>query len=176
MDFEELELALPRVEAWIDEYISAHREAAVPLTTRGFSRLGLYFSPNTLQIAQVAYVPKVVTPPLGQLGISGFNDFEYGSYEGITYKDFVFIDSSRCASESLHFHEAVHIVQWRELGYMKFLLLYAKGLAEDGYRNCVLEVMAYQSQKEFDKGTLISDFEMKVAQMVRHEAEEAGFG
>lgn len=110
------------------------------------------------------------------VGVSGFNDFEYGSYEGITYKDFVFIESSRRASESLHFHEAVHIVQWRELGSRKFLLLYAKGLAEDGYRNCVLEIMAYRSQEEFDKRTPIPEFEMTVAQMVRHEAEEAGLG
>ncbi|MDD5327011.1 MAG: hypothetical protein PHY02_04245 [Phycisphaerae bacterium] len=176
MDLRELESALPRVEAWIDGYISAHREVAVPLATRGFSRLGLYFSHSTLQTTQVAYVPKVITPPLEQLGVSGFNDFEHGSYWGITYKDFFFIDSSLRDSESDHFHEAVHIVQWRELGAKKFLFLYAKGLKEDGYWNCVLEVMAYQNQTKFDKGTPIPNFEMELAQVVRHEAERAGLG
>ena len=174
-EFDSLISALPRVESWIDQYISEHCSSAVPLVARGFSRLGAYFLPDTLRTARVVYVPKVVTPPLGALGIDGFTAFEQGCYQGITYKDYLFVESSHRDSESLHFHETVHIVQWRELGPLDFLFLYAKGLAEDGYDNCPLEFMAYRTQQEFENGTRIPDFEPKLIQMVRDEARNAGF-
>ena len=53
--------------------------------------------------------------------------------------------------ESLHFHELVHVIQWRLLGPEKFLAFYADGLERFGYRNSPLEVMAYNLQDRFDR-------------------------
>jgi hypothetical protein len=48
--------------------------------------------------------------------------------------------------------ELVHVVQWQVLGPKDFLLLYAAGLAESGYRDCAPEAMAYDHQRRFDAG------------------------
>jgi hypothetical protein len=49
-----------------------------------------------------------------------------------------------------HFHELIHILQWRILGPERFLWLYADGLERFGYRNSPLEIMAYELQERFD--------------------------
>jgi len=53
--------------------------------------------------------------------------------------------------ESLHFHELVHVIQWRLLGPEKFLALYADGLERFGYRKSPLERMAFRLQKRFER-------------------------
>ncbi len=70
---------------------------------------------------------------------------------GITYLDTYFVRADEAQSESLHFHELVHVIQWRLLGPEKFLALYADGLERFGYRNSPLEVMAYELQERFER-------------------------
>jgi hypothetical protein len=65
--------------------------------------------------------------------------------------------------ESLHFHELVHVVQWRILGPERFLWAYADGLERFGYRNSPLEVVAYDLQERFDAGVKPFDVEAEVA-------------
>jgi hypothetical protein len=55
------------------------------------------------------------------MGLERFSDFERMDAEGITYLDTYFVLAERAADESLHFHELVHVVQWRILGPEKFL-------------------------------------------------------
>ena len=45
--------------------------------------------------------------------------------------------------EAIHFHELIHVIQWRLLGPEDFLKSYANGLDEFGYENSPLEKMAY---------------------------------
>jgi hypothetical protein len=75
------------------------------------------------------------------------------SFDGITFKDTFFVREDR-QSESLHFHELVHVVQWARLGPDKFLLAYAVGLAQLGYEKSPLEQMAYDLQAQFEGGKL----------------------
>ena len=58
------------------------------------------------------------------------------------------------SSESLHFHELVHIVQWARLGVDNFLLAYGLGFILGGYEQSPLEQMAYTLQRSFENGTL----------------------
>src|ERR1035437_3419422 len=88
--------------------------------------------------------------PLSALGLREFADFENQPARGITYLDTYFLWRADATDESLHFHELVHVVQWQVLGPKDFLLLYAAGLAESGYRDCRLEAMAYDHQRRFD--------------------------
>jgi hypothetical protein len=70
---------------------------------------------------------------------------------GITYLNTCFVRADQSHSESLHFHELVHVIQWRLLGPEKFLALSADGLERFGYRNSPLEVMAYNLQDRFER-------------------------
>lgn len=72
---------------------------------------------------------------------------------GITYKDTFFINQAY-STESLHFHELIHVVQWERLGVDNFLLAYGVGLMHFGYKNSPLEQMAYLLQGRFDNGEL----------------------
>jgi hypothetical protein len=70
---------------------------------------------------------------------------------GITYLDTYFVRADHIHDESLHFHELVHVIQWRLLGPEEFLERYADGLERFGYRNSPLEVMAYDLQGRFER-------------------------
>jgi hypothetical protein len=73
---------------------------------------------------------------------------------GITFKDTFFLQQDK-SSESLHFHELVHIVQWARLGVDNFLLAYGLGfILGGGYEQIPLEHMAYTLQRSFENGTL----------------------
>jgi hypothetical protein len=85
------------------------------------------------------------------MGLPELAAFEQGGYAGITYKNMYFMSAAHCGNESIHFHELVHVVQWRTLGVEKFLLAYAAGLANNGYQDSPLEAMAYRLQHYFDQ-------------------------
>ena len=116
----------------------------------GFSRPPYYYPQNILTTAKVVVLPKVPMPPLSAMGLDRFSDFEQMEAGGITYLDTYFVRADLAHSESLHFHELVHVIQWRLLGPEKFLALYADGLERFGYEHSPLEEMAYEFQDRFD--------------------------
>ncbi|MGB8014923.1 MAG: hypothetical protein WCF80_03410 [Pseudolabrys sp.] len=66
-------------------------------------------------------------------------------------------------NEKMHFHELVHVIQWRMLGPDRFLFLYANGLECFGYRQSPLEAMAYDAEAAFASSTDIFNVEKMVA-------------
>lgn len=142
---------LPLVKQWIDTTLKAHASYARPISDYGFQEIPRYFSQNTLAPVKVVIVEKIPMPPLTQMGLSEFGDFEKGNYTGVTYLDTYFLLPQEAHKESVHFHELCHIVQWKCLGVDKFLMAYAFGLLQNGYRNSPLEVMAYEYQMMFEK-------------------------
>ena len=64
--------------------------------------------------------------------------------------------------ESLHFHELVHVIQWKLLGAKAFVAAYASGLERFGYRNSPLGVMAHNAQTTFEKSSQPFDVEKLV--------------
>jgi len=104
----------------------------------------------------VVVTGKVPFPPLGSMGLPEFAQMENMTMAGITYKDTFFV-SHLHQTESLYFHELVHIVQWERLGVDDFLLAYGAGLMQFGYRNSPLEKMAYFLQASFDREALSGD-------------------
>jgi hypothetical protein len=103
-------------------------------------------------------------PPLSALGLSRFTQFERGDFDGITYLDTFFLKRHRVADERLHFHELIHVIQWRLLGPASFLAAYADGLERFGYRESPLEMMAYDAEASFSQSPEIFDAEKLVAQ------------
>jgi len=136
---------------WIQGPLAERESAARPVASLGFSRLPDYYSQAILTAARVVLVPKVPMPPLSAMGLGQFSDFEHMDANGITYLDTYFVRADHVYDESLHFHELVHVIQWRMLGPEKFLALYADGLERFGYRNSPLEVMAYDFQDRFER-------------------------
>lgn len=154
----------PPLIGWIQRTLDAHAVRARPVATLGFQRLPHYFSAGQLAAAKVVAVAHVPVPPLNALGAPGFEAFETMQAAGITYLDTFFVGQRCVADESLHFHELIHIVQWRLLGPERFLAEYAAGLETRGYRDSPLEVMAYDAQARFGRDPEPFDAELFVSQ------------
>jgi hypothetical protein len=145
--------ALPKVREWIEEFLANYADQARAVSTLRFERLSACFPQDILERAKVVTVSRVPFPPVSRFGLPEFAAHEQQSFAGITFLDTFFLQRGQ-SSESLHFHEMVHIVQWARLGPDNFLLAYGVGLAKFGYKQSPLERMAYDLQDEFEKGTL----------------------
>jgi hypothetical protein len=160
---QEFETSFPKVMAWIQQTLWTHKTLARPVTAKNFRRLPLYFSKAQIEAAKFVVVDRIPVPPLSSMGLSRFKEFERGDYEGNAYLDTYFLKRARADDESLHFHEMIHLVQWRLLGAEAFLAMYADGLEKFGYRNSPLERMAYDAQELFARSAPVFDAEKLVA-------------
>jgi len=154
----------PHLIGWIHQTLGAYAKEANTIASLGFPRLPRYFSPELLASTNVVAVERLPIPPLSSMGLSGFAEFDHGDYAGITYLNTFFVKRRSAAIERLHFHELIHVIQWRLLGPEAFLATYADGLETFGYRNSPLESMAYdaeasfcQSDQPFDAANLVAE-------------------
>jgi hypothetical protein len=136
------------------------------MASKDFKRLPLYFRQAQLDAAKFVTADRIPMLPLSSVGLTRFKEFERGDYDGITYLDTYFLKRAKAGDESLHFHEMVHILQWRLLGPEFFLAMYAGGLEKFGYRDNPLEKRAYDAQAAFDRGERF-DAEAFVAEELR---------
>ena len=171
MDIKDLVEAIPAVELWIDRYLTSHKDSRERLSEAGFPRLPHYFSDQVLNNSYFVTVPTVETPPLEELGLGELEFFGSGGNGGITFKDTFFVTSM---SESLHFHELVHVVQWDAMGSEKFLLAYGLGLMRFGYRDSPIERIAYSLQEEFDAGRPLVGIESAIRENCQELVDELG--
>jgi hypothetical protein len=160
---EEFQKFYPGLLGWIDAMLRAHAGNSRTVGSRGFARLPLYFSADTLTSAKVVLVDRLPIPPLSSWGLTRFADFEHGNFSGITYLNTFFIKRDELRNEAIYFHELIHVIQWRILGPEQFLRLYADGLERFGYGDSPLEVMAYDAEAAF-VAEEIFDAEQLVAQ------------
>jgi hypothetical protein len=164
MSPEEFAKFYPPLLDWIRTTLASSANAGRTVASRGFSRLPLYFTEKTLAFTKVVVVDPVPVPPLRSMGLAQFADFERGDFNGITYMDTVFLKPGQSDNENLHFHELVHVIQWRLLGPDRFLFSYAHGLECFGYRHSPLEAMAYDAEEAFASSTAIFNVEKMVAE------------
>jgi hypothetical protein len=148
--------ALPAVRRWIDDFIDKHADRARAVGTLGFVRLSVCFPQELLESAKVVSVPHVPFPPVDTFGLPELAYMQHMASSGITFKDTFFLRQGH-ESESLHFHELVHVVQWARLGADNFLLAYGFGLYRFGYEESPLEHMAYSLQRGFKQGAAPKD-------------------
>jgi len=167
MNIEYLKPAIPLIEQWIDNYIDEHKNERKKVIDADFERLNHAFSNAILKNTYYVVVDNIQTPPLEDFGLSELSLFDHQTYSGITYKDTYFVIKNKAHIESLHFHEMIHVVQWHELGSEKFLLLYAAGLLQCGYRNAPLEEIAYRLQQLFEQGKNLLNVELLVKEHCR---------
>lgn len=170
-----LQSKLPLIEQWIVDILMQHASQAKSLSSFGFLEIPKYFSQETIASIKVVIVPKVPMPPLTQMGLSQFGDFEKGSYAGVTYLDTYFLISQVVNNEATHFHELCHVIQWKYLGIDKFLIAYALGLMQHGYRNSPLEAMAYEYQQLFERRLNPFNIEAEIKNKLRKLGDTSGF-
>jgi hypothetical protein len=156
----------PLIADWLHKTLVAHAGTARAVASCGFPRLPHYFSGETLTSAKVTVVDKLPVPPLSSWGLTRFAEFEGGNFGGITYLDTFFLKRDQSRNEAMHFHELIHVIQWRILGPERFLRSYADGLERFGYRASPLEVMAYGAEAAFVASTDGFDAENLVAEML----------
>jgi hypothetical protein len=160
---EEFRTAYPKLRTWIEKTLAFYEENAQPVTSMHFVRLPLYFDHRLLETVKFVAVDRVPMPPLAAMGLSRFAGIIQGDVDGITYEDRYFIKRTVVTEEPLHFHELIHVIQWRLLGPAGFLAAYANGLDEFGYKNSPIEKMAYDAETLFRRSFTIFDAEKFVA-------------
>jgi len=151
MNEQEFHAVYPLIVDWINKTLAEHATAAKSVASFGFSLLPDYYDAELLASSRAVVVTRVPMPPLSAMGIDRFRNFERMNAGGITYLNTYFVRADRAHDESLHFHELVHVIQWRLLGAEEFLALYADGLERFGYRKSPLEVMAFSLQHRFQR-------------------------
>jgi hypothetical protein len=165
---EEFRTAYPKLRAWIQKTLEFYEKNAKPIASMHFVRLPLYFDPSLLETAKFIAIDRLPMPPLSAMGLSRFAVFEQGDFNGITYQDRYFIKRAVVTEEAIHFHELIHVIQWRLLGPEDFMAAYANGLDEFGYENSPLEKMAYDAEAAFKRSSPIFDAEKFVEEHVGH--------
>jgi hypothetical protein len=163
---EEFHTAYPKLRAWIQKTLEFYEENAKPVASMHFVRLPLYFGHSLLETTKFIAIDRLPMPPLSAMGLSRFTGFERGDFNGVTYLDRYFIKQSVVTEEAIHFHELIHVIQWRLLGPEDFLAAYADGLDEFGYENSPLEKMAYNGEASFKRSFPIFDAEKFVAEQL----------
>jgi hypothetical protein len=113
--------------------LKEYKENATSVIKKPYYRLKKVLPADLLGRTDVVVVSgKVPFPPLSRMGLPEFLQMENMSLAGITYRNTFFIDH-RHQTESLFFHELVHVVQWERLCVDNFLLAYGVGLLQYGY-------------------------------------------
>lgn len=142
---------IDRIEAWIDatnrnclpQRQSCARFAEV---FRG------YFSRDFLDLAGFVLVDAVPRPDFPQLQERVGDELLNLVPEGITYRQTYYLLRRHETNLRLHFHELVHVAQWRQLGAACFLRRYLAEVARHGYRGAPLERLAYELEERYGAG------------------------
>ena len=154
--------------SWVLGLLEEHSPKARLMAEAGFRRLTDYFPESVLQETKVVQVPRIPFPPFSAMGLPEFAAIEQLPAAGITFRNVCFIHKE-LASESVHFHELVHAVQWRTIEVAHFMLTYGVGLLQHGYARSPLEVTAYDLQSQFDRGVPLKD----AVETIRAQARQA---
>lgn len=145
---------IPDIKAWIADLLRSSSGHSRSTSVCGFTKLPKYFSESLLKSAKVVETKQLPMLPVAQLGLThpGLRSFERADYAAITYVDTYFITPAFLKNEATHFHELIHVIQWRYLGPERFLVAYGEGLLSKGYWDSPFEVMARRHEEKFSRG------------------------
>ncbi|MCK9530586.1 MAG: hypothetical protein M0R77_08510 [Gammaproteobacteria bacterium] len=155
---------------WVEELTAERKPYATALGASKFLWLTTYFGREVVDETAFQVVPLLPAPP-GPILPSGLADTEWSIMDGITLgATMYYVREHRSADPTLHFHELVHIVQYRLLGIEKFLDIYVQEHTSRGYRANRLEQMAYSAEAAFNRGKTF-----KIAPILRHHLHQCGW-
>ena len=113
---QEFQRFYPLLIDWLRTTLMAHAGIARTVASCAFPRLPFYFAADTLAFAKVVLVDQLPIPPLTSWGLTRFAEFEGRNFDGIAYLDTFFLKQAQSRNEAIHFHELIHLVQWRISG------------------------------------------------------------
>ena len=143
------------VNKWIDEVLFEYSLQKNCCSSFKVDFAG-YYSQELLSSAYYVVVDEIPLPTfLAEINVR-FKDFLDLDTHGITYKDTYFIKNDHLTNKALHFHELVHVVQWRLLGTEAFIERYLGELDAYGYDEAPLEKMAYGMQAAYQNRKVFS--------------------
>lgn len=144
------------IEEWIYQVNYSHRGVRRSCSTFEEHFNGFY-SPKFLKTAFFVVTDEIPKPDFPRLREVGLGDFIDMDLEGITYNDTYYIKKEAANELRLHFHELVHVLQWRELAPQGFIERYIREIQDFGYNNAPLEKMAYALDRHYQsKGRHLS--------------------
>lgn len=159
---------IEEVEEWINRVNCSHREERRSCSAFKEQFNGFY-SPDFLRAAFFVVteeIPKPDIPGLRELGLGDFIDMDVS---GITYNDTYYVKKEAADDLRLHFHELVHVVQWRALTPPGFIERYIREIQACGYAESPLEKMAYALDEHYQsKGRYLG-----IEQFVREELSKS---
>jgi len=140
-----------QVSALVAEFITTQRDKALPpalpLSPEQRAAMDGFFLPQVLDGTRLLVLGDIRVrnpafyPALRGMGFENLPNFS--QMAAITFSDTVV--SHGAFTESLLFHELVHVEQYRQLGIRQFAELYVRGfLSGGGYDGIPLEKNAYQ--------------------------------
>ena len=139
-----------KIEQWIHQVNSSHKEVRQSCSVFEEHFKGFY-SPDFLKTAFFVVTDKIPKPDLPELREAGLGDFIQLDVDGITYNDTYYVKQSAVNELRLHFHELVHVIQWRELTPQFFIARYLREIQNVGYNEAPLEKMAYGLDGHYQK-------------------------
>lgn len=153
--------ALPLMERWMEALLVRHLPDSIAASELGFGRLLDHFPARVLNTTRAVTVGEIPFPPVGEYGLPEFELMARTPMAGITFGNMYFVRPN--ASEGVHFHELVHVLQWEALGQSDFLLTYGVGLIQHGYARSPLEAIAFELQGRFERMALVGLIDAEAA-------------
>ncbi len=142
---------LNQIEEWIDHTNTVYSNQRI-CCEKFVAEFAGFYEPAFLKEAGfvvIDKIPKPDFPELRQMGLGGFIDMHV---DGITYKDTYYILPHAVDNTKLHFHELVHVAQWKCLGASNFIQRYIDEIQTKGYWDAPIEQMAYALGDHFSNG------------------------
>jgi hypothetical protein len=140
-----------RIEAWIKETNRKYQSQRYSCSALETEFNGFYPS-QLLKESYFVVLDDIPKPDFPELREMGFGDFIDMPVNGITYMNTYYLDQKQANSLRLHFHELVHVVQWRILGAANFISRYMDEIQHYGYDSAPLEQMAYSLDNHYSSG------------------------
>lgn len=144
------EAVIDKIEQWIHQVNASHKEVRRSCSVLEEHFKGFYSSDFLKKTFFVVAdeIPKPKFPELRKEKLGDFIDMDVG---GITYNDTYYVKKSAANELRLHFHELVHMIQWRELTPQGFIERYIREIQDFGYNKAPLEEMAYALDQHYQK-------------------------
>src|ERR1035437_1720435 len=80
MNLQLLHQKLPEICLWIDRTLASHQSQARTTDSYAFQRLPKFYPPHLLATTKVIKVARLPVPPLSDLGLTEFAEFERNQY------------------------------------------------------------------------------------------------
>lgn len=141
---------IDKIEEWIRQVNSSHEQVRQSCIFFKDHFKGFY-SPNFLETAFFVVTNEIPKPDFRELREAGLGDFIDMDVGGITYNDTYYVKEGAAHELRLHFHELVHVIQWRELTSQGFIERYIGEIQDFGYDEAPLEKMAYALDGHYQK-------------------------